>query len=135
VVRHNDGSVPATPSQTPPPVRRTRDVLTREEINAKGVRTAYDAIVHLRPEFLRPPSPQLTTEGLRSKQSADQLLEERDGRFPTVFVNGSRQGGPAVLRTIPAGSITDIRYYPATLVPAKYGTNHRDGVIDVRAAP
>jgi len=110
-------------------------MLSSKEITATSLRTAYDAIVQLRPEFLKPASPPLTTTALRSRQGADELLAERDGRFPTVFLNGRRQGGPPVLRTIPATTIIDIRYFPAAHVPARYGFENRDGVIDVRTTP
>lgn len=115
-------------------VRRSRDVLGFEEINAKGARTAYDAILLLRPEFLKPRSAPLATDELRSKRSADELLEERDGRFPTIFLNGAIQSGPAVLRTIRASVIIEIRYYPDGHVPAKYGIRST-GIIDVHATP
>lgn len=118
-----------------PQIQRSRDVLTSEEIGAKAVRTAYDAIVQLRPEYLKPVTRPLSVEGVRSKQGADELLEERDGRFPAVFLNGVPQGGPSVLRTIRASSIIEIRRFPATHVPPKYGPNHADGVLDVLTRP
>lgn len=129
-----DDAVPMTAS-APVPVQRSRDMLSSKQIAARGVRTAYDAIVQLRPEFLKPASPPLTAAALRTRQGADELLEEPDGRFPTVFLNGVRQGGPAVLRTIPSTTIFDIRYFSAPHIPTKYGLENRDGVIDVRTTP
>ena len=61
--------------------------------------TAYDAITQLRPEFLR-------------------AKPVKPGVLPpppvVVFVDGVRQGGPDVLRTINASWVSEIRYYGAT---------------------
>jgi hypothetical protein len=127
----NDATTPGSPSDRLQ-VQRSYDLLKVDEINAAGIPTAFEAIVRLRPKFLKPPSPPLTTGELRSRQGADELLDERDGRFPTVFVNGVLQGGSAVLRAIPSSSIIDIRHYSPGRVPGRYGIKAPDGLIEVR---
>ena len=112
-------------------LQHSRDVIAADEIAGKQVRTAYDVIVQLRPEFLKP-ARRVARAGLRTRQAMDELFDEQDGRFPFVFLNGQPQGGPAILRTISAASIVDIRRYREGHVPTAYGIGHAAGVIDVR---
>ena len=119
----------------PTDVQRSRDRIAIEEIvTAKGIATAYDAIVQLRPEFLTPRR-QLTTPELRTKQGADELLNETDGRFPAVYINGALKGAPGILRTIRVETVIEICRYPSGHVPTRYGINNPGGVVDVRTRP
>jgi hypothetical protein len=123
-------------SSIPPRVERTRDILSFEEIRVTSAENAYDAVVRLRPEFLgRRPIEYDDLEPRRlGRAGTENTQSTRDDRYPTIFLNGTWQGGPASLRTIPVSAIIELRFYRESLVPATYGVNHPRGIIDVRTA-
>ena len=126
---------PSSPTRLPP-VRRSRDILTAEEIREAHASSAYDAILRLRPEFFTG-----GTTGARAlddasaNRSAAVGAEDIQNRSPAVFVNGNRESGPMALRSILTAVIADIRYYPDLYVPPTYGLTNPGGVIDVRTRP
>jgi hypothetical protein len=97
---------------------RSSDVLDRVEIESVRVNNAHEALVRLRPEFLR-----------RRGASA---ASDPNGGLATVYLDGVRQGGPDMLFSIPAGAILDIRYVSAIAAGGAFGPYHRGGVISVR---
>ena len=97
---------------------RTSDRLASVEIGSAQVQDAHEAVVRLRPEFLRQ----------RSRPTAD----EPGGAYPMVYVNGVREGGPETLRTIPAGAVVEIRYVSPTAASDEFGRYYAAGVIAVR---
>lgn len=100
-----------------PKVRRSRDVITLEEIQqATGLKTAYDAVQRLRPYFLQ-------TRGTSSFGHSSSV---------TVYVNGMPQGGPSSLEQINIQQVEEIRYLSASDATIKYGTGVTGGVIEVK---
>jgi len=93
----------------------TANVLTRTEIHASGVTTAYQALERLRPVFLV------------SKVDLSPLSQRE------VYLNGVRLGGVAELRLIPASEVQEIRFVRAA---EGGGTGSgRDGAILVISKP
>ncbi len=93
-------------------------VLLRDEIMAAGdFSTAYDAVRHLRPQFLR-------NRGATSIRTAqpDPLI---------VYLNGVSAGGVDVLTRIPATDIQSIRYLNGRDATTRFGTGHGGGVLEV----
>ena len=95
---------------------RVSDVVESVELQTARVGDAHEALVRLRPEFLRP----------RGKLSRDP-----EGGAPIVYVNGIRQGGPEMLRSVPIAAIREIRYLSGQAAAARFGRYDRAGVIAV----
>ena len=101
-----------------PSSSRGSDALECGEIRSAGVADAYEAVMRFRPEFLRPRG------GLAATDPS--------GTAPMVYVDGVRQGGPEMLRTIPVAAIAEIRYLSATAASDRFGPLYPGGVIAVR---
>lgn len=99
--------------------RGSSAVLTRDEIRASTAMTAYEAIVQLRPAFLR-------ARGARS-------IRDPSPNAPVVYVNDMRHGDLDVLRSIRVEEIDEIRFISAADATTRWGTGHAGGVIQVRA--
>lgn len=99
--------------------RGSSDILTREEISTSSATTAYEAIVQLRPAFLR-------ARGARSIRDPSPLT-------PIVYVNDMRHGGVEVLMSIRVAEVDEIRFISAADATTRWGTGHAGGVIQVRA--
>lgn len=95
--------------------RPQTNVLTRDEIAAAPVSTAYEALNRLRPRFLRPHA----TGG--RPQTA----------FAVVYIDGVRRGALDVLHSVAANAIMEIRYITAADATTRYGLDLEGGVIDV----
>lgn len=95
--------------------------LTAAEISRIDVRTAYDAVERLRPEFLR-------TRGTTSMITAapDAVI---------VYVDGVRFGGAEALREIPAELVVSIIRISAADANMKHGLGHTVGALEVRTHP
>ena len=107
----------AGPSDAPSP-SRSSEILRGAEIQSAPVNNAQEALVRLRPEFLR-----------RREASA---VNDPGAGLPTVYVDGVRQGGPDMLLSIPAGAILEIRYLNAVAAASAFGPYHPGAVISVR---
>jgi hypothetical protein len=107
----------AGPSDAPTASSRS-DVLDRVEIESARVNNAHEAVVRLRPEFLK-----------RRRASA---ASDPNGGVITVYLDGVRQGGPDMLFSIPARAILEIRYVSAIAAGGAFGPYHAGGVISVR---
>lgn len=94
------------------------NVLRAVEIQSASVNTAHDAVVRFRPEFLW---------GRAAPGLADPA-----GALAVVYLNGVRQGGPDLLRTIPARVIVEIQYLTPVVASERFGPYHTGGVISVR---
>jgi hypothetical protein len=88
------------------------------EIQSARVDNAYEAVMRFRPEFLRPRGAAAATDP--------------SGAAPMVYVDGVKQGGPEMLRTIPVAAIGEIRYLSATAASDRFGPLYPGGVIAVR---
>ncbi len=102
---------PAAPR--PESVRHER-VLLRSEIAAQDVRTAYEAVVRLRPEFLTWTRGAETTSGPLG-----------------VYIDGMRASLDR-LQTIPAASVREIRLLRASEATFGYGEGNQAAALDVR---
>jgi hypothetical protein len=100
-----------------PAERASRDVISADEIAASHAVNAYEAIVFLRPTFLRSRGP--TT--LRGASSG----------LPVVYIDGVRLGGVEQLRDIPVTSVREIRRYSSSEATIRWGLGHAAGVIAV----
>jgi len=98
--------------------RPVSDRLGYVEIASARVANAHEAVSRLRPEFLRRRSTMINGDGQ-----------------PVVYLNGVRQGGADMLRSIPAGAVYEIRFLSATAASAEFGRTHPGGVISVRSSP
>jgi hypothetical protein len=92
------------------------DVVESVELKTARVGDAHEALGRLRPEFLRP----------RGKPSGD-----LEGAAPIVYVNGVRQGGPEMLRSVPVDAIREIRYLSGSAAASRFGKYDPAGVIAV----
>jgi hypothetical protein len=103
-------------------LRRPSDVLTAADLSAVrslASATAYEAVVQLRPGFLRP----------RDVRTGAILTGEL---APAVFVGGMFAGGPEVLRGITVSAVAEMLYVRSFEAMLRYGPNYGAGVILVR---
>ena len=103
-----------TPGANSSQSRGPNNVVTQDEIATVPVDNAYDAIEHLRPQFLRP-----------------HVTGSRRPAYAVVFIDGVRRGGPEVLRSIAAKTVTQIRYLTSADATTRYGLDIEGGVIEV----
>jgi hypothetical protein len=92
----------------------SRYLVTSEELAQVGDLSAYDALVRLRPTFLRSRDPQTPTHQ------------------PTpvaVFVDGGKVEGVDALRTIQARSVKEMRFFEPPEANTRFGTGHNGGAI------
>jgi len=96
---------------------RDPNVISRQELEASVAVNAYDAIMNLRPTFLR-------SRGTNTFDAAATTL-------PDVYVDGQRFGNITNLKSMTLDNIAEIRLLRASDATNKYGTNHTTGVIEV----
>ena len=116
------GCAPASSTSNIPGVHRNAKVLTAEEIEAAhaDVRTAYDAIARLRPNWLASHGAMSSDAGVNP--------------FATVWLDGQLYGELSTLKDIPAFQVADIRYYDITEAGGKFGLRAgTGGAIEVRS--
>jgi hypothetical protein len=109
---------PATAPQSTP--RTSADVLGRVELQSASVANAFEAVMRFRPQFLKRRMDWPAGEGT-------------DGAV--VYLDGVKQGGTEMLRSIPILPIYEIRYFSATAASALFGPFYPAGVIAVRTRP
>lgn len=105
-----------------PGMHRNAKVLTADEIEAAhaDVRTAYDAVARLRPNWLASHGAMSSDPGLNP--------------FASVWLDGQLYGELSALRDIPAYQVADLRYYDITEAGAKFGLRAgTGGAIEVRS--
>jgi hypothetical protein len=98
--------------------KRGRNVLGYTEFAQWRTLTAYDVVERYRPEFLQ----------RRLPASAGSPT----GGFAVVYIDGNRQGGTDVLRTIPATAVEEIRYLSPAAAGIEFGWANPGGIILVR---
>ena len=91
------------------------DLLTEEQLREQSFNTAYEAVLSLRPNWLR-------TRGVDSFRSPGQVQ---------VYVDNMRMGGVSTLEQIPAIAIYWIRWYDGLDASSRWGLDHGNGVIYV----
>jgi hypothetical protein len=92
-------------------------VITRTEIEAAGVPTAYDVVKRYRSDFLRS----------RGRTS----LIEQSAPYAIVFLDDVEFGTIESLHDIPADQINEIRFYEASEAQTKFGSGRMGGVIAI----
>lgn len=107
----------AGPGRTSFPSRR---ILMAGEIAASAATSVYQAVLQLRPEFLR------RTPPWRSNAQPDGGVR--------VFLDESEVGGVEALYDIPLGNVTVIRYLEPSESTLRWGPTYADGVIQVSTA-
>jgi hypothetical protein len=101
-----------------PPQGRS-DLLVEDQIRGNSYSSVYDAIVALRPNWLR-------TRGADSFQNPSQIQ---------VYVDNMRLGGVANLEQIPVVSVYYVQWFDALEASARWGLGHGAGVIYVPTSP
>lgn len=115
------GCAPAS-NPSIPGVHRNVKVLTAEEIEDAhaDVRTAYEAIARLRPNWLASHGAMSSDVGVNP--------------FATVWLDGQLYGELSTLKDIPAFQVAEIRYYDITEAGGKFGLRAgTGGAIEVRS--
>lgn len=95
------------------------DLLVEEQIRANSYATVYDAIVALRPNWLR-------TRGADSFNSPTQIQ---------VYIDNVRVGGINNLQQIAAISAYYVQWYDGIEASARWGLGHGSGAIYVSTTP
>ncbi len=95
------------PGQSRP--RRSRTLITADELSELSVSSAYEAVRRLRPAWLQ--------------------ARGRSG-LPVVYRNNTRWGGdPRSLESIRIDDVTEMRFLSASDATTRYGTGFTGGVI------
>ena len=103
---------PGSPSPSvSPTMSEARSALGEAELARAGVRTAYQAIRRLRPEYLA---------FTRRNGSSDELA---------VYIDGIRTGTTEALHAIPSTSLREVRRLDAREATTRFGTGHSGGAI------
>jgi hypothetical protein len=95
--------------------RRDATRLTLEELRTAPRTNALEVVQTLRPQWLR----------VRGPTSFEATRES----VIMVYVDGTRVGGPDVLRTIPVPNIESMQYLNPNEASARYGFDHLNGAI------
>ncbi|HKW49600.1 MAG TPA: hypothetical protein VJN70_19240 [Gemmatimonadaceae bacterium] len=110
-------SSPSGNSGAVTPAGSSRYVVTEAELANVGDRSVYDALLQLKPAFLRSRDTQTT-----SHQEVTPVH---------VFVDGGRTEGLDALRTIRANTVKELRFYEPEQANTRFGTGNNGGVIAV----
>ena len=101
------------------------DIITREQITATNLATAYEVVQRLEPRWLRS----------RGAISLREAAEEEVNTFgivgPVVYLNSARRGDIEELRSIMVESIREILYFNGRNASFRFGSGHGSGVIQV----
>jgi hypothetical protein len=92
-----------------------REVITASEIVASHVTDVYQAVLHLRPEFLR-------------RRSARSVASYAPGSV-RVYLDDLRFGNAESLKYIPLGQVRLIRYLTPNDADLRWGGSHPTGAI------
>jgi hypothetical protein len=94
------------------------NVITAPELAGSQAGSTYQAIRHIRPEFLR------------ARDNGSLMLF--NARRPAVAVDNTLVGGIDVLRTIPVDQVVHLEYVSAQKAANRYGMTFRDGILLVQ---
>ena len=94
-----------------------RDLITRDQLLSNHFRTAYDAVMSLRGNWLQAHNPDLLRRGVQ------------------VYFNEVRLGGIETLYSIDLSTVSFIRYHDALTASTRWGPGHSSGVIYVATHP
>ncbi|MGH7667965.1 MAG: hypothetical protein ACRENQ_00600 [Gemmatimonadaceae bacterium] len=93
------------------------NVITEDEIRSAEEGTIYDVIAKLRPQYLRDRGPIALEGGVHD--------------VATVFLNSQEYGPINIMRNVPAGNISEVRYYSGIDAVTKFGRYYGTGVIQL----
>lgn len=96
----------------------SRYLVTEEELSNVGDRSAYEALLQLRPSFLHSRDTQTSSNPIPAPVD--------------VFVDGGRTEGVDALKSIRASTVKEMRFYEPQDANTKFGTGHNGGVIAVK---
>lgn len=124
-------------AQDKPKPKRQPDVISFEEIEAiKGeVGNAEDIIRRLRPKFLQVRPSQSLMGSASNAGGAASASRTTQAVSIKVYVNNVRRGSTEVLRTLPAVSVTEIRYLNSSEATSRFGMDHEAGAILITSGP
>jgi hypothetical protein len=91
-----------------------RDLVTRAEIEAMGVRNVHQIVARRRPEFVIKRNDVVT--------------------FPWVYVDGRLAGSVDTLHDMAPEIVEEIRFIGADQAKMRYGADHMAGVIEIRTS-
>ena len=100
------------------PTGASRYLVTEEELANLGDRSAYEALLQLRPSFLHSRDTQTSRNPIPAPVD--------------VFVDGGRTEGVEALKSIRASTVKEMRFYEPQDANTKFGTGHNGGVIAVK---
>ena len=96
------------------------DLITEEQLRARGFGSVYEAVETLRSNWLR-------TRGSDTLAGTPTMVQ--------VYVDNTRLGGVETLRGVSPLSVSYIQWYNANDATARWGIGHGAGVIYVSTAP
>jgi hypothetical protein len=127
-----------------PEAHSSRYVLVQADLEKSKADNVYDAIVKLRPEFLRghgdPTS--FIKQGVVDKRDPNPSPPPSGSTGGAVLTaptpvkayrDNARLGSVDDLRQMPIAGIAEIRYIPGPEAGVKYGTDHAGGVILIKS--
>lgn len=101
-----------------------RDIISREEVDATDVTTAYELVQRLHPQWLRSRG-QVTMSGAGAEQPDPAAIG------PVVYLDRSRRGDVEQLRSISVQTIAEVIYFNGRDASFSFGAGHGGGVIQV----
>lgn len=112
--------VGAAPSALHAQQRKSRDLITREEIDASAQKEQdiYAVIRGLRPHFLAP------ARGVRTLGNSSTRM--------SLYVDGARESDFNALKNIMASSVEEVRYLDPTQSESEYGSVANGGAVLVK---
>jgi hypothetical protein len=97
-----------------PGVSRSRNLITRAEIEAINESTAYDVVEQLHPDWF-----------------TSRVTLRTGPILPVVYLDNMRRGEVSELRSIPIDDVEEIRFINARDATTRWGTGVSGGVIQV----
>lgn len=95
-------------------------MISRAELDAAGSVSVYDAVLRLRPGFLRGRGP-------------TSVVNRAARTLPVVFLNDVEYGELESLHRLPASRIEEVRYYSGPEAATKFGSTYGAGAIALKA--
>jgi hypothetical protein len=111
------GATSAAPASLHAQPKKSRDLITREEIEASAQKDQdiYAVIRALRPHFLAP------ARGVRTLGNSSSRM--------SLYVDGARESDFNALKSIMAVSVEEVRYLDPTQSEAEYGSVANGGAV------
>lgn len=105
------------------------DRLTRDQLLATQVQTAYDGIQRLRPTWLRRRGNSTFQGGGATSPAFGGSTAPAPTDEPVVYVDGVRSGGVEVLRSYHPNQVTAIEFLDGPSATLRFGTGNTGGAI------